>query len=62
MKDGLNLRTEPSVSGGDDTVILEIPYGATVDVIDFNNDCSWAKVQYGGETGWVSAKNIKYIG
>ena len=62
MKDGLNLRTEPSVSGGDDTVILEIPYGAIVDVVDFNNDCSWAKVQYGGETGWVSAKNIKYIG
>ena len=62
MKDGLNLRTEPSVSGGDATVILEIPYGAVVDVIDFNDDCSWAKVLYGGETGWVSAKNIKYIG
>lgn len=62
MKDGLNLRTEPSVSGGDATVILEIPYGAVVDVIDFNNDCSWAKVLYGGETGWVSAKNIEYVG
>ena len=64
MSDGLNLRTEPSVSGGDDTVILEIPYGATVEVLEFNSDFSWAYVEYEdeGAEGWVSAKNIEYIG
>lgn len=62
MSDGLNLRTEPSTSGGDSTVILEIPYGATVEVFDFNQDLSWAEVQYNGKSGWVSAKQIEYIG
>ncbi len=62
MSDGLNLRTEPSTDGGDDTVILEIPYGATVEVIEYNQDYSWAEVEYEGEIGWVSAKQIEYIG
>ena len=62
MSDGLNLRTEPSVDGGDDTVICEIPYGEIIEVKDFNQDYSWAEVLYNGEYGWVSAKQIEYIG
>lgn len=60
MTDGLNLRTEPSVDGGDTTVIIEIPYNETVRFINYNSDKSWAKVEYDGMVGWVSAKNIKY--
>ena len=59
MKDGLYLREEPSKDGGKSTVICNIPYGDEVVVTGFNNDKTWAYVEFNQLVGWVSAKNIK---
>ncbi len=48
--DGLHLRSGPST---DDDVILTIPDGGIVDVL--NDNAGWYEVEYDGEDGYVDA-------
>lgn len=57
-KQRLNLRKGPSTYN---TIILTIPTGNTVKVIDFSSDNKWANVNYNNETGWVSIAYIEKI-
>lgn len=57
-KEKLNLRRGPST---DNIIILTIPKGNTVNVIEFSSDNNWAKVNYNNQTGWVSTTYIEKI-
>lgn len=50
----VNLRTRPSMSGG---VTLRVPHGKTVNILVAGGD--WAKVQYGGYTGYMMTAFLK---
>ncbi len=47
----VNLRMEPSLTS---TVIMKVPFGATVDMIKYDGD-DWAKVSYQGQEGYINA-------
>lgn len=55
-KERLNLRKGPST---DNVIILTMPKGSQVEVIDTSNDNKWAKVSYKNEIGWVNATYIE---
>lgn len=55
-KDRLNLRKGPSI---DNVIILTMPKGSQVKVIDTSNDNKWAKVSYKNEIGWANATYIE---
>ena len=52
---GLNMRSGPGTSYG---ILISIPFGATVSVLDISNS-SWYKVTYSGKTGYVSSQYIQ---
>ena len=52
---GLNMRSGPGTSYG---ILISIPFGATVSVLDISNS-SWYKVAYSGKTGYVSSQYIQ---
>lgn len=52
---GLNMRSGPGTSYG---ILISIPFGATVPVLDISNS-SWYKVTYSGKTGYVSSQYIQ---
>lgn len=49
---GANLRVEPTV---DSAVIVSVPYQQAITVTGYNDDHSWAQVQYQGKAGWMNA-------
>lgn len=49
--DLLNLRAEPNT---DSDILLVIPEGTAVDVVEINEDFTWGRVAYNGEEGWIS--------
>lgn len=55
---GLNIRTEASTKA---KVIGSVPKGRTIDVLDENQDGTWAYMDYKGVQGWVSTRYIKEI-
>lgn len=58
LTDNLNMRKGPST---DNIIILTIPKGNTVNVMEFSSDNNWAKVNYNNQTGWVSTTYIEKI-
>ncbi len=50
---GLNMRKDPSSSSKS---LAVIPYGTKLSVLDTQN--SWDKVEYNGQTGWVSTDYV----
>lgn len=48
----VRLRSVPSTDGD---VIASVPAGTAVDVIGRNADTSWVQVNFGGQSGWMSA-------
>ncbi|MEG0856242.1 MAG: SH3 domain-containing protein [Terrisporobacter sp.] len=55
-KEKLNLRRGPSTSK---PIVLTIPKGAKVKVVDMSTDNKWAHVSYKDETGWVRFEYLK---
>ena len=53
-RSGLNVRSGPSTGYGK---LTAIPYGVSVPVYETSG--GWAKVSYGGRTGWVSAEYLR---
>jgi len=52
----LKVRSEPSTSGGDDTVLTKLEPGEVYKFIEAN-DTGWYKIEYeAGKQGWISAK------
>lgn len=51
---GLNLRSEPSTNA---TVVASIPPNAKVSILEKTNS-EWTKVDYDGQTGYVSSKYL----
>jgi uncharacterized protein YgiM (DUF1202 family) len=52
----LNVRSEPSTSGGDETIVIKIDPGEVYKFIDAN-DLGWYKIEYKrGEQGWISGR------
>lgn len=49
--DPLNLREEPNT---DSDILLVIPEGTALDVVEINEDFSWGRVAYNGKEGWIS--------
>ena len=49
------MRSGPGTSYG---ILISIPFGATVSVLDISNS-SWYKVTYSGKTGYVSSQYIQ---
>jgi RHS repeat-associated protein len=49
------MRSGPGTSYG---ILISIPFGATVSVLDISNS-SWYKVTYNGKTGYVSSQYIQ---
>jgi len=54
----LNMREGPSTSN---RVILAIPDNSAVSVIGCNSAGTWCQVNYGGATGWVSARYLAQL-
>jgi hypothetical protein len=52
----LNVRSEPSTSGGDETIVIKIDPGEVYKFIEAN-DLGWYKIEYKrGEQGWISGR------
>lgn len=51
----MNYASGPGTSYG---ILISIPFGATVSVLDISNS-SWYKVTYSGKTGYVSSQYIQ---
>jgi len=49
--DLLNLREEPNT---DSDILLVIPEGTALDVVEINEDFTWGRVAYNGKEGWIS--------
>jgi len=49
--DILNLREEPNT---DSEILLEIPEGTALNVVEINEDFTWGRVAYNGKEGWIS--------
>jgi uncharacterized protein YgiM (DUF1202 family) len=52
----LNMRSEPSTAGGDETIIKKINPGDKYPFIEAN-EAGWYKIEYEeGKEGWISGK------
>jgi hypothetical protein len=49
--DLLNLRAEPNT---DSDILLVIPEGTALNVVEINEDFTWGRVAYNGKEGWIS--------
>ena len=49
--DNLHLREKPD-TGSD--ILLVIPEGTALDVVEINDDFTWGRVAYNGKEGWIS--------
>ncbi len=54
---GKTLHFRATRSTTEDNIIMEIPYGSKVYVVSW--DGTWARIQYGGETGYVVKRYLK---
>lgn len=53
----VNCRSNPSVSKG--LIYFKIPSQEIVEVVEYNKNYTWARVEYNNCTGWVSMKYLK---
>lgn len=49
--DNLHLREEPNT---DSDILLVIPEGTALDVVEIDEDFTWGRVAYNGKEGWIS--------
>lgn len=52
-KEYVNLRTEPSTDGGNDTVSCQLNYGKKAHRTGYSTDSGWSRVEYDGQVLYV---------